>query len=56
MKYLHVLSLIALSFATLSMLYRITGNTTPANATLISAPAFMMGPEKDQETGLLIGE
>ncbi len=54
MKSLNVLLLIFLSFATLSLLHRITGDTDPANATLISDPAIGRG--KDQEPSVLIGE
>jgi hypothetical protein len=55
MKYLHMFSLIALIFATLSLLHRVTGATNPANATLTSTE-LMMDSHKDQEVGLLIGE
>jgi hypothetical protein len=54
MKSLNVLILIFLSFATLSILHRVTGDTDPANATSISDPAI--GSGKGQEPGLLIGE
>jgi hypothetical protein len=54
MKSLNVLILVFLSFATLSILYRVTGDNNPANAISISDPAI--GPGKGQETGLLIGE
>jgi hypothetical protein len=56
MKYLHVFSLIALSFAALSLLHRVMGNTNPTHAALFSAPALMIDLGKDQEVGLLIGE